>query len=340
MFSRSGKGGTWLVLLLALGAIVSWKLLGGPSPATATQGLNPDRVASGLEGARGDSAETTVIPTLSARIEEGTEVPSLPTFNGRGSIRGLVTTADGSPVPKPYTVRIGPSRSMAGREFAAPSSGEFSDDEFTLQDLPLGGYDLWVEAPGMNSRPTPVLLTEAATSPYLVIRISPMGFLDGFAFNEEGRPAMDLRVELAERDGENLFVTQTRPDGSYLFSNVPDGEYRLLFGPAHRPLVPERELAFKAPHMHFPKTTLPTTVDILIHTTDRLGKPMGAVTVSGYGKPKGRIEITTDGSGLGWARNLPPGFYRLAAVGPAGLTSKMSLDITRAENQEYYIAVR
>ena len=297
-----------------------------PSPTQESQPLDSSEVLP---------VESDFLPRVAAS-GQGT----LPKFNGRGSIRGLVTAGKGDEVPETFTIHIGPSDSLFGRELAESSSQVCTSPEFVFDDLPLGGYDVWIEAEAMNSRRNPVLLTQTAPSPYVILRVAPTGFLDGYVMNLDGRPAQDLRVELAAVFTEDRLETTTRADGFYIFHDVPDGEYRILFGPQQAPLVPPRDLAFQAPSMRFPKIELPPTVDILIHTTNHVGEAVGDVTVTGFGKPEGRIEITTDFGGLGWARNLPPGRYRIAARNEEGLSAKITLEVANESRQEFWIAVR
>lgn len=337
---RSGRAGVWLLLAVGVVAALIWGLMRGPATGTQAEGLNPEFGNQSQAGSGATLGDLGSQGTAATRNAGGSSRGAAPQFLGTGSIRGLVTTSDGTPPPKPFIVHVGPSNSLGGREYAQLTSAEFSEDEFELPDLPLGGYDVWIEAPGMNTQRSPVLLTQTAQDPYIVLRISPMGFLDGFVMNEDGRPGQDVRVELAAMFGEERQVTVTRHDGFYAFKLVPDGEYKLLIGPQHQPLVPVRELKFTAPKMHFPKVILPPTVDILVHSTDGKGKPLQDVTISGFGDPSGRLEITTDAQGDGWARNLPPGRYRVIGEHADGLRAKMTFIVKDEQGQEFNIAVR
>lgn len=264
-------------------------------------------------------------------------------FEGRGSIRGLVSVRPGTSFPATYTVQVGPSISLHGRAYAERRGllVEGSRREFAVEDLPLGGYDVWIEAQGQNSRHTPVLLTQVSAHPYLTLNLSPTGFLDGFVVKDNGGPAEDLLVTLELTSGEARLETRTRPDGAYIFKDVPDGEYRILFGPSDGPLVPGRELAFEAPSLRFPKVELPPTVDIRVRTTDPGGKPVPDVTVSGFGSKAGRIELVTNAEGQAWARNLPPGRYRVQARDAEEHRARTTWEISaQSDNQEFFIAVR
>lgn len=337
---RRGRTRGWLVLAIALSLGLGWILLRPSLETNGDEALRPEEQPAEIrQGLRGPT-ESRPERVDSVQADGGTSSGHLPVFNGRGSIRGLLTTRDGRPVPLPYVLHVGPSNSLTGRERAESRSQAFDMLEFEFKDLPLGGYDVWVSAEKMNSARTPVLLTASSQHPYLVLKISPTGFVDGFVINEDGRPAQELPVELRAMNGDLRLVTKTRPDGFYLLDDVADGEYRIRFGPAHQPLVPEREISFQAPSMRFPKVTLPPTVDLIIHMTDRAGKDAPAVTLSGFGKPTGRLSALTDDQGVARIYNLPPGRYQVNAENAEGLGARITLEVTDAPNQEHYFAIR
>jgi hypothetical protein len=338
----AGRAGASLVLLIAILAIGFWSYIG------AEDGQNDEAIAPRVSAGTSASSPTESV-TQSGDTPDSTG-PAVSTergvrevgsrFLGKGSLRGLLATKDGSPPPLPYVLHVGPSGSIEGREFAVKREVEMHQAEFVIEDLPLGGYDAWVVAPGMNSRRSPVLLTQNATSPYIILKVFPTGYLDGYVMNEDGRPAQDLRVELAEAFGEGRSVTQTRADGSYLIEDIRDGDYVLSFGPVDRPIVPTREVQFSAPGMHFSKVILPPTSDVKFWTTDIFGKALPDVSVRGFSRAGGRLEVTTDGSGLGWCRNVPPGKYNLTSQHEDGRKAKSAFVVTGEPNQEFWIAVK
>ncbi len=342
--ASSGRAALVVLGLLATLALAVWigmqRFEGDPE-----RPLEPIDAGGAVAGAVPDAPRGSTPSERSAELWDPPKPyerarPTLPTFEGRGSIRGLVQAPPGVALPKSYIVEVGPSLSLTGRERAERRTHEAGAPEFAIEDLPLGGYDVWITSPGMNSRRTPVLLSEASPHPFLVLKISPMGSLDGFVVRADGGPAEELRVELAERDGDGRLETRTRRDGYYLFEDVPDGEYRIGFGPLQAPLLPEREVAFLAPSLRFPKVELPPTADVLIHTTNTQGRAIGEITLTGFGRPAGRLETTSDLSGNAWARNLPPGRYRVSASGDEGLTGKTTLEITDESGQEFWVAVQ
>lgn len=347
--ARSGRALPALLLGLAIVGVVAWMLLGGDDGSAAHEAISPLPGVSEEESSTGASSSSVnrSAPLQDAPVAEFTtadgqraEKGTLPKFYGRGSIRGLVSVASGVTLPPEFTLHIGPSDSLFGREHAESRSQVTTEAEFVFEDIPLGGYDVWVAAPGMNSRRNPVLLTQAVPSPYVVLKVAPTGFVDGYVVNKDGRPAAELRVALDAVHSDQRIETQTRQDGFYVFDDVPDGEYQISFGPLDAPLVPPRDLVFQAPSMRFPNVELPPTADILIHTTDRDGKAVGEVTLTGFGRPSGRLSLVTDLAGNGWARNLPLGRYKVSARNEQGLRASMTLVVEDKPGQEFYIAVR
>ena len=306
-----------------------------PQPEAQPTDPSPASPPAGGSGSRPAGASADGAPRRS--YEQPRRQPA---FEGLGSLRGMVTVVGGGPLPEVYTVHVGPSNSLQGRGRAANTSVVVRGPDFAFPDLPLGGYDVWVDAEGLNSLRTPVQLQEASPDPYVVVRVSPTGFLDGHAYTHDGRPAEGLRVALESRRGEARLETATRSDGSYRFDSVPDGEYRILFGPLHAPLVPERELAFQAPSMRFPKVELPPTGEVLFHTTDLEGKALGEVTLTGFGRPAGRLELVTDPEGRAWGRHLLPGRYKLSARHADGRRARATVEIEVGPGQEEWIALR
>jgi hypothetical protein len=353
---KRGRGSAALLFILAALAVGVFFVLpngdeGGPSMSGKPgEGLRPELgEGQGADPAshtgplwQGNSEKTD--PTgVTYDQERSAQAPSrkLPSFDGRGSIRGLVGVVGGRPLPVAFKVHVGPSTSLQGRERAEARSVDIEGSgEFAISDLPMGGYDVWVVAPNMNTVRTPVLLSESSADPYVTLLISPTGYLDGFVVCTDGRPARELRVALEARFGEGRLETTTRADGFYRFGSVPDGEFRILFGPLNAPLLPARDLVFSAPSMRFPRTELPPTADVLFHTTDTSGRALGGVTLTGFGKPAGRIELVSDSDGLAWGHNLQPGRYRLAARNGEGLRSSNTIQIELGPGQEYWINVR
>ncbi len=345
---RSGRSGLLLVLLLALAALGAWAVL-RPEPARAPEsGLEPstpsvrgtDQPAEPA-GVREDRAART--GEAGERPIDGGFEPGDPSeFEGTGSIRGRALICADLEFPASWTVHVGPSRSLRGRQRAisktVASSG--SGTEFVVDDLPLAGYDVWLEAEGLRSSRRSVLLTKGSSSPYVNLKFTRMGFIDGFAFRSDATPAEDLLVRLEAQPGGVMREARTRSDGSYRFDLVEDGEYALHFGPAESPLLPARDLYFRAPSMRFPEVTLPPTADVLIHSQDASGGVLPEAHVTGFGNKGGRIDVVTGFDGKAWARNLPPGRYRIQADVSDGRRTRDAFDVTLEAGQECWLILR
>jgi hypothetical protein len=340
--SRSGRVVlllSLLLLLVALGLLGLWSWVslesppvieGTPATAVETSSTAP-RIEPVLDTERADVGSGT---GGGSGIAAGTE--------GRGSIRGRLVVDPGVTFPDNWTVSVGPSQVVhgAGPVLGKKVSYTGETSEFVIPDLLLGGYEVRVEAPGMNSKPRGVLLTAVSAHPYLIVTVSPTGFIDGFVFGGDSLPAEGVRVTLERLEPKSRRETKTHPDGMYRFDDVRDGEYRLIFGPPENPLVPARELSFEAPSMRFPNVELAKTTEILIYTIDRYRNPLAGVTVTGFGDKGGRIELVTDAEGKGRASNLPPGRYRVRAFTDDGRHSKGTWDVEATQDQAFRLFLR
>lgn len=323
------------LLLLGLLAWAAWQQ---SADAPATRALEPAR-----EHPRGEEPPTREGPLSPVRIGQEAAPPRpyertrpvLPRYEGEGSLRGTVRAPARVTVPLPLRIRVVP----AGKPEAEPRLFEGGPD-FEFPDLPLGLYDVRVEATGMNPSLTTVRLSTAAPSPYVVLKVSPMGSLDGFVVRADGAPAEDVRVELRRADGSLRLVERTRATGHYRFDRVPDGELVIRFGPEGQPLVPEREVAYQAPSLQFPEVQLPPAADVLLHTVDAAGRPVPDVKLVGFGRPAGRLDATSDGTGEVRARNLLPGRYRVAATTEDGRSGRLTMEVELREGLEFWVVVR
>lgn len=269
----------------------------------------------------------------------GTPPSAILSPQGTGSIRGRLVVDPGVPFPERWSVVVTPSRRALGVPTAEVRRLPVDDPtgEFTVKDLPLGGYEVRVEAPGMNSRPSVALLTPVSAHPYLIVSVSPTGFIDGFVIGGNSLPAEGLLVTLEERKSKERVETRTRGDGMYRFEDVKDGEYVLYVGPPEDPLVPARELSFESPSMRFTTIELPRTVEILIHTRDNFRSRLAGVTVSGFGPSGGRFEMVSDSEGEARVESLPPGRYRLTARSDDGRRARSTIQVEDAPDQEFYL---
>ena len=326
-----------VALLLTRFALQRWET----SPAIGpTDGPAPaELVTSQLAGlAAPDDAQPG--PDAERERAAGTDAGGrLRRFEGTGSIRGRLVVPPGGRLPETWTVRVGPSLYLEGRQHAVRRDVTCGGDtsEFEIGDLPLAGYDVRVEAAGMNSNPQPVLLVRGAEHPYVTVSIYATGFIDGFVIEEGGRVAEGLQVTLERSATGERRTVATGATGAYLFADVPDGQYRLLFGPPDRPLIPAGELSFRAPSMNYPRREIPPTATAQIRTVDRTGARVPRARVEGFGPEGGSIQVTTDELGLAEVRYLPPGTYQLSARDDSGRRGKMAAELELGEPADVFI---
>ncbi|MEM7516252.1 MAG: carboxypeptidase-like regulatory domain-containing protein, partial [Planctomycetota bacterium] len=222
-----------------MGGLGFWFAGGLPETTTKARALEPDRPStvsadpSDLEPTPNvarmrDLGDPTVREAAEPTTPASTSRPKelVRDFNGRGSLAGRASVQAGLDFPKRWTLHLEPSQSLslAGRERAVTrdilvEAGE----EFEVKDLPLGGYSVSARAPGLNGIPVDVALFKRQEHAYVMLRMTPAGFLDGGVVDSEGVPVEDLLV-LLER-AEDLTRSETRTDaaGNYIFQDVLDG---------------------------------------------------------------------------------------------------------------------
>jgi len=260
----------------------------------------------------------------------------------RGTIRGVVKMASDLELPRSWRVSIGPSTVFAGKNRAASRELEVSDgtNTFEFDDLPLAGYSVKVDAPGMNTRHHQILLVRDAREAALEILLTPAGFLDGTVLFESGEAVEGLAVTLeALKDGTRR-TAYTDAAGGYLFKLVLDGEYRLFFGPPEAPLLPVDSLSYRSPAVRFPLRTLPTSGRMHICTVDALGRPLPEASVRGFGTNGGTFDLKSDLDGCLSVELLPAGRYRITAASEDLLRGKITVELATGEEREVTIYLR
>lgn len=311
-----------------------------PEPASETSA--GDLLTDGSERAPG----TATLDTL-ARPARGPRPDVQRSFDGTGTLRGEVTTSPGVPFPSHWTLEIGPSKVLEGRERAVSRILDFSGDErtFHIPDVPLAGYSLVAKAADMSTRTHNALLVEGRSSSFIVMRLEPAGFLDGSVFDEQGRPAEGLTVTLLDESSSRRIKTTVDAAGGYLFPAVPDGEYRIVFGPPTSPLAPDRELSFRAPSLHFPNTTIPVTGTVVFMVQELDGRPVPDARLRGFGSEGGVVDTVSGYDGWVTVRFLPPGRYRVNATshlpnGTVDLKGQAAFDLKSTAPDSVYIHMR
>lgn len=304
-------------------------------PSETSEERAPDPAPEGpLAGlARPEPQAEDPVRTPEPRVSEAR-------WEGRGSIRGSVGVPRGVPFPARWSVEVGPSRSLVGRERAETRRLELTSDEreFAFEDLPLGGYDVRARAEGMNSLPLAVLLQRGSPDPYVSLELTPAGTLSGFVVDAELAPLEGLAVTLRATGpgGGAERVTRTDPAGRYVFERVLDGPYQLLVGHPANPVAPTKNIVFRAPSLHVPRIEVPTLGRVQVLVFDGNFQPVEGARVRGSGKNGGYVDDHTNERGEAWAHLLPAGRYRLYADFD-GRTERTTFELSEGEFRQVEI---
>lgn len=280
----------------------------------------------------------------------------LKSFDGTGSIRGRVFTPPGIQFPESWRLVVEPSLYLEGKAHAVRRVLDFTGDEreFTMPDLPLGGYRVFATAADLECPPHDVLVyrsvrpdgrTVSPTEhPYVTIELLPAGFVDGIVHDEAGRAVEGLPVTLENVDSGERLATATQPSGMYLLEPVLSGEYRIYFGDPERPLIPAESLLFARsggssenaprPSLRYPDRVVPRTASVLIVVVDEIPARVPGAEIKGFGNVGGLIEATTDANGEARLRYLPPGRYHLNVTHRSGRRGKADFELAGDERDK------
>jgi len=330
--SRQAGSAAWIVLTLLvviLGFVAYLWLVpvssppGPGGPVTHT----PDGSRSPQESA--PSFPSSPDPLASERVESAPSQPASGVrasagdrFKGRGSLRGTVDTSTGKDFPAQWTLVLEPSHALAGSESAVSKRLEFTADErdFEIPDLPLAGYAIHAEAPGYNGLSAHILLERTSSSAYVMLQISPAGFITGQLTDSEGVPVDDIEVWLFNGKPPALGQsksggrsTTTLPDGTWRFESVLDGPHSLVFGAPLSPLVPPVQINFRAPSLTVPSPKLPVMATLEIMIIDEAQQPITGARLRGSGTRGGSFDLETPPDGILHLKHLMPGHYRFTA---------------------------
>jgi hypothetical protein len=347
--ARRGGARTVLVAGLAIVAVILGFLQMGGS---RVGGPDASAVGAPVEGPASSAAvDDELVPAAaptSIATDPGGEslapfddVPTpRETRTGRGSLRGRVDTESDAPFPLQWTLHLEPSLLLDGSEGAVERHLEIADGrrEFAIGDLPFGAYDVKATAEGFNGWAQPIRLEAGNEHPYLFLRLTPTGFLEGLLLDPDGTGAGDVIVTLiGASDPTYERVTATDAGGLYRFDGVPDGPYELIVGLRHAPLLERRRpLSFKAPSLTFPPIELPPLASLELRVIDSRERPLVGVEVRGSGSRGGQVEGLTDHLGELAVQHLPAGRYRLRLVHPGfgeAYERRTALDLVAGETQ-------
>lgn len=329
--NREGSAALLIVLILVLASACAYLLMSSADQTgvlpPSNAGLPPTIAAGGTPQDSGASKVMTAPSADSFHAEKRTGQGPSPAqntnrFDGSGTLRGFIQTTQEIPFPETWTLVIEPSSMLIGSKEAVTKRIEITggSDEFEVKDLPLAGYSLHGEAPGLNGSEVNVLLERTSPSAYVSLNLSPSGFIVGSLVDHEGAPLEGILIWLAEKGGAALATsqtgarqTQTDADGTWRFPNVLDGPYTLTYGSLEAPLVPPSSLTFRAPSLTVPAPELPLFATLTVTVVDDTGIPVAGARVRGTGSQGSAIDAMTTSNGEAILRNLTPGRYRLRA---------------------------
>ncbi|HVS16977.1 MAG TPA: carboxypeptidase-like regulatory domain-containing protein, partial [Planctomycetota bacterium] len=240
------------VVLVALSAVavLVWTLR---SPADG-----PSRAAEPLARPDVHAAPAVESPALRYEIGSGTHAPVAPErtpreerpradqrtrFAGTGVLEGSLRLSPGVSAPRAWSLVLEPSPVLIGGDRARARRVEFEQGEleFSIPDLPLGGYEVWAEAEGMSGRHEHLLLARPdAVLVYQDLRLVPLAFVEGRVLDDEGVGVARLPLFLRPLAGGARIEARADGGGHYLFERVPDGEYLLEAGFADASLAAPR----------------------------------------------------------------------------------------------------
>jgi hypothetical protein len=338
---RSGRASLWILALIMAMSLVLWI----SKPDSQNVIILPTHSSPALE-----VEEEPLLPSLinmeDSSIElrasqESARPQSAARTDGIGSLRGVLLDRTGEGVPERWTLVMRPNTAIRTPTPRKEVRAEFNEaqERFTVQDVPLGAYDVWVEAEGVNRRTTPVLLVKGSDSPFISLELHARGYLEGVVLDEPGAPVGGLQVTLLSTQGSGR-STRTDGAGRYLFEELIDGEYQLLIGAQQNPLVGPEELSFSAPSLHYPVRRVPELGSARVRAVDRSGLPLSGVRVDGFAPDGGILGGTSDGDGYCLVNNLVAGRYRLSLQGSGGAVGQGVCFVSAGEQVEIEVTIR
>ncbi|MCE9592831.1 MAG: carboxypeptidase-like regulatory domain-containing protein [Planctomycetes bacterium] len=338
---RSGRAALWLALTAVVGlTLVVWFVF----PESKTHPASPVTTPTVPAPARELVTEPSPGPTFDPRRENPapldettrqapTTAERVARFNGVGRVRGRLTTDPPNlPLPEHWTLVLEPSSSLHSAERAERRELACGPDgAFVFENVPLGGYDLVVDAGDLDCRRRALLLAKPESQDVYVVLVAHLsGELLGRVVDAYGLGAEGVAVALTRKEDTRVLETATGPGGEYRFERVHDGEWSLAVGLATNPLFPARDVSFAGPRVTAPDFELPPCGEVAVFVHDERGSPLAGVAVSGYGAKGGAPRTTTDLEGRAVLRWLPEGLFTVLAE-RATLRSKQHVTVLPGE---------
>jgi hypothetical protein len=312
---------------LALLAVLLWALRTGEPPSAPSAGPQAELPPAPPEETHSPSlryevgeAPPSEAPARRVPLADRPRLDERLRFEGVGVLEGRLDLPPGVPAPRAWSLVLEPSSVLIGGDGASARRVEFQDGEleFSLRDVPLGGYEIWAEAEGMRGRREHLLLARPdAQLVYQDLRLLPLAFVEGRVIDAEGVAVPGLPMFLRASAGSGRLETRTDGAGLYLFERVPDGEHRLEAGFPDAPLAAPLELAVVSPSLHVPVIEVPRLFELVARVLDADGLELAGARVRGWCDRGGRIDALSDAFGLARAPFIPAGRVTLEAAHPA-----------------------
>jgi hypothetical protein len=147
------------------------------------------------------------------------------------ALRGTVADTDGKPVAG-VNVRVDSIIGPDGRGYLLPDPLQATTNnqgEFELTRLPHGHAQIF--AYGNHYQMLDVLKLYTIPEDHLELRLTATGTIKGRVLAKDGKPATTGNIEVEPEGGSKLGSwggsSNTKPDGSFVFENVPPGTYVL-----------------------------------------------------------------------------------------------------------------
>lgn len=140
---------------------------------------------------------------------------------GAGALTGLVHAQD-----KPVMGATVVVTDVRGEVVATCATG--SDGRYRFSNLVGGSYALTVTAEGCRPVATSIEIVDGEQA-VVDVPLESGGKLGGAVRSAAtGRPVADARVTLLDEEGSVVAVTTTGEDGTYTFTDLPDGQYTVI----------------------------------------------------------------------------------------------------------------
>jgi len=259
-----------------------------------------------------------------------------------GSLRGTVEVKGSVVFPRSWSLVLSPSSILIGSETAEARRVEFNagEREFHIEDLPLAGYDVRAVAEGMNCASQPILIERTSAHPFIVLHLTPAGFLEGDVADQDGVPLDGVPVVVESAQDGRRWEAESDALGRWRVDDLPDGQYKVLLGHPHSPIDKPEWIRFQAPSMRLPPKTVPTMAAIDIRVIDMDNRAVADARITGSGNAGGYISGTSDPTGHFLARYLPEGRYRLSAQHPQAGKRRQAVDIKKGDITSIVIQLR